>query len=71
MATTKHGMRIVLESIKKNVIIYCDRMLSALDDSDTTPQSKQAYTMMCGGLSNRLAYYSRIIVRWKRRNTDK
>lgn len=68
MTTTKHNMRQVLESIRKNIPLQCDRLLAALDDSDRAKIGKQKYTMLCEGLSNRLNYYGRIILKWKRRN---
>ena len=64
MATTKHGQKIVLESIKKNIVERCNRLLEIIDD-DETPVEKQRLTMMFGGTSNKLAYYSRKLMKWK------
>ena len=70
MATTKHGQKIVLEAIKKNIVERCNRLLEIID-ADETPVEKQRLTMMLGGTSNKLAYYARIIIRWKMNRIQK
>lgn len=71
MPPTKYQMRIVLETIKKNIPLQCDLLLAALDNSDIDAIGKQKYTMLCQGLAQRMSYYTRIIFKWKKRNNTK
>lgn len=61
-------MKIVLSAIRRKINNKIDQLESCVDQANGSATDKQKYTMLINGLVSILAYYHRVITKWRRRN---